>query len=402
MRAMPCIDVLGGMVTSITPWCRWMGQLAQARTETTATMTKVTATARRRRTDIDEPEIGQVRIITGCVLRSAGVFWQQSPMALENSLSPVDLVLATRRVINITGVDALAFLQAQLTADVDQVPEHEWRMAGYCSAKGRLLASGLLWRIEGGFAWLIADDLAAALVKRLRMFVLRLKVSIEIREAAVIGRIGAQAKGPAAPEVRPGAEERGVSFWLGLPAVLGQARCFGVVESEHLDVFLAAAHADASSAEAGQSNWDWLEVRSGISFIETATQDRFVPQMVNLEALGGVDFKKGCYPGQEVVARSQYLGKLKRRTLLAHDGATGNAALPSPGGDVYSFDSHEPVGTVVSAARAPDGSIDCLIEAPLAAWPAGIALQAEPASALEPLDLPYVLPDNEVFVRPRL
>ena len=201
------------------------------------------------------------------------------------------LVLSARRVVNITGVDALAFLQAQLTADVAQVPDHEWRMAGYCSAKGRLLASGLLWKIEGGFAWLVADDLAAALVKRLRMFVLRLKVSIEIREAAVIGRIGASTR---APQVQTQDAERGVSFWLGLPDVLGSARAFGVVESEHLDAFLAAANSNASAASDAGRTWDWLEVRSGISFIETATQDRFVPQMVNLEALGGVDFKKGC------------------------------------------------------------------------------------------------------------
>ena len=127
-----------------------------------------------------------------------------------------------------------------------------------------------------------------------------------------------------------------------------------------------------------------------------------MPQMVNLEALGGVDFKKGCYPGQEVVARSQYLGKLKRRTLLAHSGAQHEALLPAPGGDVYGLDSHEPVGTVVSAARAPDGSVDCLIEAPLAAWRQGLALSAKPGATLEAIDMPYLLPDNEVFVRPRL
>jgi folate-binding protein YgfZ len=319
-------------------------------------------------------------------------------MALENPSHPLDVVLANRRVIDITGSDAQTFLQAQLTADVAQVPEHEWRMAGYCTAKGRLLASGLLWKIDGGFAWLVADDLAAALVKRLRMFVLRLKVSIEIREAAVIGRIGT---GAVAPQVQTGEAER-VSFWLGLPEVLGTARAFGVVESEHLDALLAAASTRAASAVDASSYWNWLEVRSGISFIETATQDRFVPQMVNLEALGGVDFKKGCYPGQEVVARSQYLGKLKRRTLLAHSNAQPESQLPAPGGDVYGLESHEPVGTVVSAARAPDGSVDCLIEAPLAAWPSGLALSPLAGGPLEPLDMPYLLPDNEVFVRPRL
>jgi folate-binding protein YgfZ len=322
-------------------------------------------------------------------------------MALENPSVPLDLVLANRRVINVTGPDALSFLQAQLTADVTQVPQHEWRMAGYCSAKGRLLASGLLWHIEGGFAWLVADDLAAALVKRLRMFVLRAKVSIEIREAAVIGRIGSAVP---APHVQAQSQhhDEGISFWLGLPDVLGRPRAFGVLESEHLDAFLARVSSQQAGATDARATWDWLEVRSGFSFIESATQDRFVPQMVNLEALGGVDFKKGCYPGQEVVARSQYLGKLKRRTLLAHSQALDQETLPTPGGDVYDLDSHEPVGTIVSAARAPDGSVDCLIEAPLAAWPNGLALSGQSVAPLEPLDLPYVLPDNEVFVRPRL
>jgi folate-binding Fe-S cluster repair protein YgfZ len=123
--------------------------------------------------------------------------------------------------------------------------------------------------------------------------------------------------------------------------------------------------------------------------------------MVNLEALGGVDFKKGCYPGQEVVARSQYLGKLKRRTLLAHSKSSAELALPAVGGDVFGA-SNEPVGTVVSAARAPDDGIDCLIEAPLTAWEQGLKLKAQSEAMLEPLQMPYPLPDNEVFVRPKL
>jgi folate-binding protein YgfZ len=312
---------------------------------------------------------------------------------LQQPLEPFSRLLDHRRVLAIDGVDATAFLQAQLTADVAAIPDQEWRPAGYCSAKGRLLASGLLWRSESGWRWLIADDIAVALVKRLRMFVLRLKVTIEVMDTAVVGQVGSQIG-----EHQVAASAEGpVSTWLGLGRTLAQSRAFGLVDSQHLDRFLASP--ESTQAQAKQI-WDWLEVRSGLSFIELATQDKFVPQMVNLEALGGVDFKKGCYPGQEVVARSQYLGKLKRRTLLAH--APGQSQLASVGGDVYRAQSMEPVGTVVSRASNPGGGLDCLIEAPLAAWSEGLSLTDSLDGRLEPLAMPYLLPDNDVFVRPRL
>jgi folate-binding protein YgfZ len=315
-------------------------------------------------------------------------------MPFQIPASPFHVVLGNRRIIDIEGPDAQAFLQAQLTTDVAHLSPGQWRLAGYCSPKGRLLASGLLFATASGYAWLVADDLAAALVKRLRMFVLRLKVSVEIRAAAVIGRVGGEVL---AAHAVVSNDDATVSTWLALPEVDGHTRAFGLVADAHTDAFLASHPSDEDHI--GQ--WTWLEVRSGLSFIETATQDRFVPQMVNLEALGGVDFKKGCYPGQEVVARSQYLGKLKRRTLLAHSKSSAELALPAVGGDVFGA-GNEPVGTVVSAARAPDDSIDCLIEAPLTAWEQGLKLKAQSEAMLEPLQMPYPLPDNEVFVRPKL
>ena len=312
---------------------------------------------------------------------------------VNEPIEPFQTVLANRRVLAINGSDALAFLQAQLTTDVASLAENQWRLAGYCSAKGRLLASGLLWKSDSGWRWLVADDIAVALAKRLSMFVLRLKVTIEVMDSAVIGRVGTAI---AEHQVKT-SEDQAVSTWLGLPEVLGRPRAFGLVGDEHLDQFLAEPE---SNRPAAPQRWAWLEVRSGMSFIEQATQDKFVPQMVNLEALGGVDFKKGCYPGQEVVARSQYLGKLKRRTLLAH--APGDSAAGVAGADVYTTSSMEPIGTIVSRAEDPAGGVDYLIEAPLAAWSEGLSIASSSEGRLEPLDMPYSLPDNEVFVRPRL
>jgi folate-binding protein YgfZ len=280
--------------------------------------------------------------------------------------------LSHRGVLLFSGADASSFLQGQLTSDVAQVSKAQWRVAGYCSPKGRLLANGLIWQTSAGFAWLISGNVMEALSKRLRMFVMRAKVTITTADVAIFGVTGDGVIDPlaASPLVE----------MLELPSVVGTSRAFAVIETEAAIAGFVKAAAALGANQGSNAFWDWLEVRSGLGFIEAATQDRFVPQMVNLEALGGVDFKKGCFPGQEVVARSQYLGKLKRRTLLAHSAN----------------------GTVVSAALAPDGSLDCLVEAPLAAWQDGLALPDRPNAALEQLASPYLLPDNEVFVRPRL
>lgn len=302
--------------------------------------------------------------------------------------------LPKRAVLLFSGVDAAAFLQGQLTADVAQITAGTWRAAGYCSPKGRLLASGLIWQTGAGFAWLVSADVIDSLVKRLRMFVMRAKVTITAADVAVFGVTAVSGD----RVIERLADVPSVEM-LALPAVMQASRAFAVIEGPAaIDAF--EKEATALGVSGGSSAlWDWLEVRSGMSFIEARTQDRFVPQMVNLEALGGVDFKKGCFPGQEVVARSQYLGKLKRRTLIAHRDA---GSPPAPGSDVLSMASQSAVGTIVGAALAPDGTLDCLIEAPLSAWEAGLSLPDHPDIALEQFAPPYVLPDNEVFVRPRL
>ena len=108
--------------------------------------------------------------------------------------------------------------------------------------------------------------------------------------------------------------------------------------------------------------WWWSEVAAAVPTVFAATQERFVPQMINFEVLGGVNFKKGCYPGQEIVARSQYLGKLKRRMQVAHAEIEDP---PAAGSDVFQSAQEQPIGTVVMAARAPGGGVDLLFEAPV-------------------------------------
>ncbi len=288
-------------------------------------------------------------------------------------------------VIRAQGADAASFLHGQLTQDVQQLSARHACLAGYCSAKGRLLASGVLWR-AGDDELLLAcsADLLPATLKRLSMFVLRAKCKLSDASTALTlhGLVG-----PAA------------TAWLGAtsPASAWQRNdaCGGQVirlpDAEGLARYLLALPATAAAPPLpalAADAWRWLEVSSGVARIAAATVEQFVPQMVNFELVGGVNFQKGCYPGQEVVARSQYRGTLKRRAFVF---ACAGAALP--GQEVFhSADAEQPAGMVVNAASWA-GAHRALVEVKLAALGSGtLHLGAATGPAIERMAQPYALP----------
>lgn len=278
------------------------------------------------------------------------------------------------------GADAATFLQGQLTQDVSGLPMGQLRLAGYCSPKGRLLASLIVWRLAGDeFGLLCSTDAAAAVAKRLSMYVLRARCKIESAAAdwVVYGVAGVAADAP------PGrAEARDKAWWLGLPAVDGIARALLVQPRT------AAAPA---LPLLDLQYWRWLEVSSGVPRITAATADRFVPQMINFELVGGVNFQKGCYPGQEVVARSQYRGTLKRRMhLFATEGEAAAAQEL-----FHSADPAQPAGMVVNAASEPGGGSLLLAEVKIAALESGtLHLGGAQGPLLRRLALPYPVADT--------
>ena len=222
-------------------------------------------------------------------------------------------------VLSVTGADARDFLHAQLTNDIENLALDRAALAGWCSAKGRLLATFLVIPAQQGFLLQLARDLAPAVAKRLSMFVLRSKVKVA-DESDSWAQFGVwQADAPARVEwegdsVRVPVEER---RFLRLERGAGSLQCAGKEEDWHLQ-----------------------EIRAGRPLITAATQDQFVPQMVNLETLGGVDFRKGCYPGQEIVARAQYRGQVKRRMVR----------LPAPAGAQLKPGAEFNGGVVVDSA----------------------------------------------------
>lgn len=280
-------------------------------------------------------------------------------------------------IVSVTGDDAATFLHNQLTNDVEHLGQSELRLAGYCSPKGRLLASFLMWRDTASVYVALPREILAPVQKRLSMFVLRAKAKLaESGELVLLGFGGKKAEA-----IVSGLDGR----VLRLPDAFGSPRYLWVTDAASAEARWPAL-ADALHAGSDQA-WDLSSIHAGVPTIVAKTQDQFVPQMVNYELLGGVNFKKGCYPGQEIVARSQYLGKLKRRTTLATVGATAAA-----GDEVFSeSDPGQPCGMVVNAADNGQGGSDVLVEVKLGALEELVHLGSADGPLLQFRSLPYAL-----------
>jgi tRNA-modifying protein YgfZ len=291
----------------------------------------------------------------------------------------------------VEGRDAATFLQGQLTNDVEALAVGASQFSAWCSPKGRALANFLVRRTaEDGFELLLPGSLAESLRKRLAMFVLRSRVTITDVSGTTV-RLGVG--GPAASRCLAAA-------FGGQPQLHRSMAIDGAtlieLSRERFIVFVASERAPslwaqlAEARPAGFPSWQWLTVRAGEPVITPPTQDQFVPQMLNLDALDGISFRKGCYTGQEIVARMQYLGRLKERLALAHvDGPSpreGTRLFAAPFGD-------QPCGTVVNAAAAPGGGADLLAVAQteaIASESLRLGATDGPPAALLPL--PYALP----------
>ena len=213
-------------------------------------------------------------------------------------------------LIAITGEDAQAFLHAQFTSDVNALALNHSQYSGYCTPKGRLLASFLLWRDEQGYFMELPAELREPIQKRLSMYILRSKVKMRDAsgEFACFGVAGEQAAAnlkQLVGEVPRAPHE--VTHHDGITVIRLPAERFTVVVARQKAEAIHKALA-ANAKAITTRYWDWLGIRTGIAIITPATQEEFVPQMVNFDAIGAVSFNKGCYPGQEIVARMHYLG----------------------------------------------------------------------------------------------
>jgi folate-binding protein YgfZ len=284
-------------------------------------------------------------------------------------------------VIRVQGPDAAPFLQGQLTHDFVLLGTDQARLAAYCNPKGRMQASFIGFKVSPDEIWLICSaDLLLATLKRLSLFVLRAKVKLSDarEEISVWGLTGNAVPGDLPPATWHLTTD-GQRYGVRLPTTEGVARA----------LLVQPVAADAPAwAPIPFDVWQWLEVRSGVATVTQPLFELFVPQMLNYESVGGVNFKKGCYPGQEVVARSQFRGTLKRRTYLAHGVACAEA-----GQDVFhASDREQPCGTVVLSAANPIGGVDLLVSMQISAADGQSLTIGQPdGPALTLLPLPYPL-----------
>ncbi|MDN0085406.1 hypothetical protein QU487_22150 [Crenobacter sp. SG2305] len=297
-------------------------------------------------------------------------------------------------LIRFQGEDALAFLQGQLSSDLRLVTPKHSQYSTYSSAKGRMQANFLIWQYQGAYYLMLANELAETLHKRLSMFIMRAKVKAELvsDEWTLIGLIGQAAEArahahfanvPSEPHQVVVADD-GVLLRLPSGALLwaqegsGKAVADGLLEVAPL---------------IGSLPWRLLDIRAGIPWLGKATSEEFVAQMANMELIGAVSFKKGCYPGQEIVARTQYLGKLKRRLyrVATTEGVTSGAQLISPSmGD-------QAIGMVVNVAQVNEGNWEALAVVQSNCWESGVFVKEHPHLALQQMNLPYSLESDSAL-----
>ena len=255
-------------------------------------------------------------------------------------------------LLKAAGDDTRSFLHQQLTSDVNHLAVGQAQNAAWCTAKGRMQASFVVWHEADAYRLLLSADLLEPTQKRLQMFILRSKVKLTAEsETVLLGLSGPQAlealadAGLAAPENA---------------LAVGNHDDIAVLRLDAQRLVVAAPLAaapglwqklSAKARPAGVPAWQWLDVQAAFPLITLATKEEFVPQMADFEKIGGVSFHKGCYPGQEIVARTQYLGKVKRHLYrLSTD------VVLAAGDELYSPENLEQAsGKVVTAAPSPAG-----------------------------------------------
>ncbi len=286
-------------------------------------------------------------------------------------------------IIKVAGDDAAKFIHGQLSQDFSLLDLRTARLAAFCSAKGRMQASFIGFKLSATEILLVCSlDILAPTLKRLSMFVLRAKAQLSdvSTQYAIYGLAGSATQSIA---------ENAHSAWA--KADIDDHTVVNLYPAEKAARQLWIGPADTPRPPGPAMDptlWLWSEVRSGVATVSAPVVEAFVPQMLNYESIGGVNFKKGCYPGQEVVARSQFRGTLKRRSFIVH-----TSAAMAAGDAVYaSDDDAQPVGTIVQSAPAPSGGFDAILSAQLSAVEAGqLHLGSSTGDAVNVLPLPYAL-----------
>ncbi len=297
----------------------------------------------------------------------------------------------------VSGEDAASFLQGQLTNDIEAVSQSRGQLSSYCTPKGRMLAVFYICPTQNKYLIVLRKDVAAAVMQRMQMFVLRSKVTIEPSSAdrTLFGVAGASIESVLSTLNMPAPQkEYDVSstenlLCMKIPGIVPRYLLIG-------DAALAAAIAQQENVAAqSYSYWQWLDIMSGIPAVSAATQESFVPQMANMELIDGVSFSKGCYPGQEIVARLHYLGNASRRMYRIE---ANSADEVNPGDDIYltALESKQAIGNIVTSIKESADKIAALAVLRIeAAEQNQLAIGSPEGIPATVMPLPYDIPTEQ-------
>lgn len=292
------------------------------------------------------------------------------------------------------GEESAPFLHNLFSNDVKKLAPDEAQWNSFNSPKGRMLASLLMWPQADGHALVLSADIQPAMLKKLSMYVLRSKVKLSDgnNDTALIGLSGVQAVrilGEIGAQIPSADMHQSEANAIRCIRLTDRNFILAVPVNDAPDVYRKLLAAGATRG--GTAHWQLAMIRTGLPLVTAATQEEFVAQMINFELIGGVSFTKGCYPGQEIVARTRYLGKLKKRMYRVR--IEGEQA-PQAGADIFTPEfGDQSAGKIVNSAPSPDGGHEALAVMQISCAEAGLAHLGDPAGPrLTVLDLPYELP----------
>lgn len=296
-------------------------------------------------------------------------------------------------LIRVSGPDALSFLQGQFCNDLHQLSAETSQINGYANPKGRLIAVFRCFLIEQDYYLLLPQNLISKVIERLSKYILRAKVKID-NASNDLGRIGIAGEAAdnlvatylsAPPETVNALSRIGDVTLIRIPGV--QTRYLLI--ADHRRIYGLWSQLMSEAQPVGEDAWSLLDIRAGIPSIYLQTSEAFVPQMVNLDRIDGLSLKKGCYPGQEIVARMHYLGKLKRR-MYRFRCAHGQLSAGMPVHDGIKDDADE-AGMIVDARPHPEGGCEGLAVLRIDAEAHNQLQAGDQQTALQILPLPYSL-----------
>ncbi|MGD8886756.1 MAG: folate-binding protein [Gammaproteobacteria bacterium] len=297
--------------------------------------------------------------------------------------------------IKVSGEEAQSFLQNQLSNDISQVTTEHSQLNAYCNPKGRALALFRVIQFNDAYYLQLPVEVIEPVLKRLQMFVLRSKVTLEdatdqLLACGLAGPGAEQMLTGIVPTVPNHVDQSSAGDNIGITRIRGQQPRF-LIYGDYQQLTSLWNQLKQQATVCSHHVWSYLDIHAGVPQIYAANVEAFVPQMMNLHSIDGVSFQKGCYPGQEVVARMYFLGKLKRRMYLAH---VDSDRRPQPGNSLFNKDSKadQAIGRIVTAQPAENGGYDLLAVLQISNAQNGtVHLNSPEGEAVNFLDLPYTV-----------